>query len=406
MKKSVKDIEVTGKRVLLRVDFNVPMQDGTIGDDARIRASLPTVRYLIGQRARVIMLSHLGRPNGFVVENLRMNPVAARLADLLDMPVTKVDNCIGPGVQDAIKVLEPGQVLFLENVRFHPGEVVNDAHFAAQLAANADLMVNDAFSIAHRIQASTVGITRHLTAVAGLLMEKELKGLLNVQASIRQPVMILLGGIRLADKGHFIDDSLENKYRVLLGGVLANTFLHAKGLETGRSRVETQGLGLAREFLASSRHHVDLPVDVVIADDLSDQARRKVVAVNHVPPSAYIVEIGPATIDRYSQAFTEAGTVIWNGPTGIVGYPSFGKGTEAIARKIAGLEDTVRIAGGGDTLIAIDRLGLSGKFDYLSTGGAAFLDALGKDLLPAVKVLQNREEPAVTGSPGSNHLPA
>lgn len=405
MKKSVKDVEVNGKRVLLRVDFNVPMQDGKIMDDSRIRAGLPTTRYLIEQRARVVMLSHLDRPNGFVVESLRMNPIVARLADLLREPVMKVNNCVGPEVQSAINALEPGQVLFLENVRFHPGEIVNDAHFAAQLASNIDLMVNDAFSLAHRIQASTVGITRYLPAVAGLLMESELKGLLRIQSMIRQPVMILLGGIRLADKSHFIDDSLENGYRILLGGVLANTFLKAKGLETGQSRVETQVVGLAREFLASSRSRLDLPVDLVIADELSDHSRRRVVSANRVPASAFIADLGPATIERYSQAISSAGTIIWNGPMGIVGFSSFAKGSEALARKIAGMEDIVKIAGGGDTLITIDRLNLSGHFNYLSTGGAAFLDALGNEPLPAVKVLLNKEEQALTGSPKNKNLP-
>jgi phosphoglycerate kinase len=405
MKKSVRDVEVTGKRVLLRVDFNVPMQDDLILDDARIRAGLPTIRYLIEQRARVILISHLGRPNGFVVENLRMNPVAARLADLLRIPVMKVNNCIGPEVQDAIKAMEPGQVLFLENVRFHPGEVVNDQHFAAQLAANADVLVNDAFSLAHRIQASTVGITRYIPSVAGLLMENELKGLVNVQHSIRQPVVIVLGGVRLVDKGRFIDDSLEGMCKMLFGGVLANTFLKAKGLNTGQSRIETQALRLAREFLVSSHYHLELPIDLVVADELNEHARRRVVPTTHVPASGYIVDIGPGTIERYSQEFSGAGTVIWNGPMGVVGPPSFMKGTDAIARKIASLENAVKIAGGGDTLIAIERLGLTGQFNYLSTGGAAFLDALGKELLPAVKVLLDKEEQAVTGSPGNPNLP-
>ncbi len=405
MKKSVKDIEVSGKRVLLRVDFNVPIQDGQIIDDARIRASLPTIRYLIGQQARVIILSHLGRPNGYVVENLRMNPIAARLADLLRQPVAKVNNCIGPEVVEAVKAMQPGQVLFLENVRFHPGEVVNDTHFAAQLASFTDVVVNDAFSLAHRIQASTVGITRYRPAVAGMLMESELKELLRIRNNLRPPVVVLLGGIRLADKSHFIDDCLEQDYQVLMGGVLANTFLRAKGLETGLSRIENQVMGLARGFLVSRSSYIELPVDVVIVDALNEQARRRVVNIRHIPRTTYIVDIGPSTIDRYSQIIENAGTIIWNGPLGLVGFPSFSKGTDALARKIASLESTFKIAAGGDTKITLDRLDLAGQFDYISTGGAAFLDALGSEALPAVKVLVDEEKQVVITAANEENPP-
>lgn len=405
MKKSVKDVEVSGKRVLLRVDFNVPMQDGQIADDARIRASLPTIRYLIEQRARVIILSHLGRPNGYVVENLRMNPIAARLADLLRQPVAKVNNCIGPEVVGAVKAMQPGEVLFLENVRFHPGEVVNDTHFAAQLASYIDLMVNDAFSLAHRIQASTVAITRYRPAVAGLLMESELRGLQSIQNKLRPPVVALVGGIRLAEKSHFIDDSLEQNHTILTGGVIANTFLLAKGMEIGQSRVEKQVLGLARGFQTSDTGRIELPTDIVIVDALYEQARRRIVSARHVPQSAYIVDIGAMTIERYGQAMERAGTIIWNGPMGIVGIPAFTKGTEALARKIASLAGPLKIAAGGDTTIAIGQYGLSGNFDYLSTGGAAFLDALGSEALPAVKVLVDEEKQVVLAPTGEENPP-
>src|SRR5512133_3414813 len=275
LKKTIKDVDVSEKRVLVRVDFNVPIQDGKIIDDTRIRAALPTIQYLIQHRARVILLTHLGRPDGFVVENLRTNPLAAHLANLLGAPVAKVNNCIGPEVQDAVKAMEPGQVLLLENVRFHPGEMVNDPHFAAQLASNADLFVNDAFATIHRNHASMVAITQYLPAVAGLLVESELEGLHRIKASIHPPIMSLLGGIRMVDKARFIDDQLDRGNRILLGGVLANTFLKAKGISIGQSQIEPNLLGLTREFLAASPRQIDLPSDVIVAENLLPSAPRK-----------------------------------------------------------------------------------------------------------------------------------
>lgn len=399
MKKSVQDVDVAGKRVLVRVDFNVSYQNGQVLDDSRIRASLPTIRYLIEHHARIILLSHLAQPNGYVVESLRMDPVAARLAELLQQPVEKVNNCVGPEVQAAVQALQPGQVLMLENVRFHPGETANDNHFAAQLASIADLYVNDAFASVHRIQASTVAITHYLPAVAGLLMESELKGLLKIRSQIRHPVIILLGGSRLVDKSRFIDDSLKNHNPVLLGGVPANTFLRAKGLETGQSRVESQVIGLSREFLANAREKLQLPTDVVVADDLTEEARRKVVSSHHVPSTSYIVDVGPATVEKFSQTISEAGTVIWTGPMGIAEIPAFAKGTEALARKIASFENVLTIVAGGDTINVLNRLGLASKIDYLSTGGVALLNALEKAPLPAVKALQDADENPVEQSP-------
>jgi phosphoglycerate kinase len=401
MKKTVKDVEVNGKRVLVRVDFNVPMEDGKIVDDGRIRASLPTIRYLIEQRAKVILLSQLGRPSGFVVENLRMNPIAEHLTNLLHTQVAKVNNCVGPEVDEAIQAMEPGQVLLLENVRFHPGEMVNDPHFAARLASCADIFVNDAFASANRTHASIVGVARHLPAVAGLLMESELQGLRRVQSLIHPPVVVLLGGARLIDKAHFVDDNLEHHNLVLLGGVLANTFLHAKGLEVGQSKVEKEVLVMARNMLAGSPNLLVLPVDVVIADAFTADAHRRTVAINHMPSAGWIVDIGPRTVERYSQAFEKARTVIWNGMMGTGALPTISTATETLARKIASLKNTTKIAGGGNTMAVLDRLGLSGQMDYLSTGGAAFLEGLENDPLPGVEVLQNKEEENLVRKEGS-----
>ncbi len=398
MKATVKDLQVEHQRVLVRVDFNVPMENGLIMDDSRIRASLPTIQYLIQQKARVILLSHLDRPNGFVVEEQRMNPVADRLANLLHQPVGKVNNCIGPEVHEAVKGLEPGQVILLENVRFHPGEVVNDAHFASRLASAADVYVDDAFASAHRNHASTVGITRYLPAVAGLLMESELLNLQRVKNAIRQPFISVLGGARLVDKVHYIDDNLQLGNRILLGGILANTFLRAKELETGQSNVEGAVIGLARSILADYSNLLELPSDVVVADALSDRAKKRVVSVNRVQETDCIVDIGPATVEKYSQILNKANTIIWNGPLGAVEFLAFRKGTVAIARSIAAVEGALKVAGGGDTLAVLGQENLSEKMDAISTGGASFLDALGNKQLPGVAALLNKADVAKINS--------
>lgn len=394
MKKTLNDVDVTGKRVLVRVDFNVPMDDeiaggdGRVVDDARIRAALPTIRNLIERRAKVILLTHLGRPAGYVLEHLRTDVVAARLADLLRMPVAKVANCIGPEVAAAVRAMQPGQVLFLENVRFHPGEVVNDARFAARLAEVADIFVNDAFASAHRVQASTVGITRYLPSYPGLLMENELEGLRSIRAAIKPPIVVLLGGFRLVDKANYIGHELERDSRILLGGVLANTFLRARGFDVGQSEIEHDVLGIARSLYANNPNHIELPVDVVVTDSAAPGARPRVVPVDSIPPSTCIVDIGPETIHMYGQILEKARTVIWNGPLGAFHGPESMRGTEAIARKVARLTGTVRIVGGGETTAVLDRLGLATSVAYLSTGGAPFLTALEGHPLPAVAALE------------------
>ncbi len=392
MKKTIKDLNVIEKRVLVRVDFNVPIEDGTICDDARIRASLPTIQYLIEQRARIILISHLGRPAGFVVENLRLTPIAERLSQLLQVSVTRVNNCIGPEVQEAVRDLQPGQILLLENVRFHPGELVNDSHFAARLASTADVFVNDAFASLHRAHASTVGVTRFIPAVAGLLVESEILNLRKIQNQIRPPVVVLLGGIRLVDKAHFIGDHITHGSRILTGGVLANTFLKAQGFDVGQSRVENEVSVICKEILVDAGRHLDLPIDVVVVDELAPQAKQRVVHVNHIPSTGMIVDIGPQTVERYSAALQSASTIIWNGPAGATQFKEFSAGTYALARKIASLPNAISIAGGGDTLAVLDQAGLIEKFDYVSTGGAAFLEALENKPLPGIQALLDKDE--------------
>lgn len=400
MKKTIHDVDVTNKRVLVRVDFNVPMGDESIIDDARIQASLPTIQNLLERGAKCLILTHLGRPNGYVIESLRTDTLARRLENLLGRPVAKINNCIGPEVQEAVKELAPGEVLFLENVRFHPGELVNDLRFAERLAQNADLYVNDAFGSAHRAHASTMGITRFLPSVAGLLMEAEIQGLNSLRPRFRQPLVALLGGFHLVDKAHFIDDQLERGNHVLLGGVLANTFLRANGFETGTSDVEVEMLTLARGFSVQYLPLIHLPSDVVITDMHSPMAPARVVLANRVPPNGCIVDIGPDTVARYGQIIENAGTLVWNGPLGAVENEAFRKGTTALARKIAGLPNTLKIAGGGDTLPVIDHLELNSQFDYISTGGASFLGALERGTLPVIDALEDRQEsPQVSQNP-------
>ena len=410
MKKTVRDVNVTEKRVLVRVDFNVPMENGQIEDDPRIRASLPPLPYLIEQGARIILLSHLGRPDGFVIESLRMNPIAERLANLLRAPVAKVNNCIGPEVQEAVRNLQPGQILLLENVRFHPGEVVNDSHFAARLSSIADLYVNDAFASSHRAHASTAGVARYLPSVAGLLVDSELEGLHRIHTQIRAPVVVLLGGTQLVDKAHFIDFFIkrvqeplaDEANRLLAAGVLGNTFLHARGFEIGQSKIDRDAVALARDLLSDLGPHIMLPVDAMITRAANPQGPAKAVAIDRIPVDGCIVDIGPQTMERFIRSMQSAATVIWNGPVGQTQEPEFPEGSLTIARKIAALKNVTTIAGGGDTLAILDHAGVSGQFDYLSTGGAAFLDALRGRPMPGINALEEAPAPAAVPEQGEH----
>jgi phosphoglycerate kinase len=389
MKKTIQDVDVAGKRVLVRADFNVPLEDGKVVDDTRIRAALPTIQQLVGQKARVILCSHLGRPGGKVVEELRLDPVADALSDLLGQDIDKVDDCIGPGVKEAVHALEPGDVLLLENTRFHPGEKANDPAFAAKLASIADIYVDDAFGTAHRAHASTEGVAHHLPAVAGLLMERELEVLGRVRQNPGHPLVIILGGAKVSDKIGVVEQFLEQAETLLIGGGMANTFLKARGTEVGQSLVEEESLETARETLDRAGADLILPVDVVEADAFDADAEHWITDVDHVSSQRQILDIGPETVDLFQEALAPAKMVVWNGPLGVFEMPPFAHGTFAIARALAGL-DAQTISGGGETAAAIHQAGVTDQFTHVSTGGGAFLTFLeGKDL-PAVAALDDR----------------
>jgi phosphoglycerate kinase len=386
--KTVKEVDVADKRVLVRVDFNVPLEDGTVADDTRIRAALPTIRYLLDHDARIILCSHLGRPGGEVVEDLRLDPVAERLAELLDRDVKKVDDCVGPDVEEAVAELEPGQVLLLENTRFHSGEKDNDPEFAKKLASLADLHVNDAFAAAHRAHASTEGVAHHLPAVAGLLMADELETLQRVRENPEHPFVAILGGAKISDKIGVIEALLQQVDTLLVGGGMANTFLKAQGVKVEQSLVEEKSVDDARRILEQAGEKLVLPVDVVVAEGVVVEADRRTVAVNKVPIAWHIVDIGPKTIEQFQEKLSTACMVMWNGPLGVFEIEPFAQGTYAIARTLAGL-DAETITGGGETAAAINEIGLADKMTHVSTGGGAFLTLMEGEELPGVAVLKD-----------------
>jgi phosphoglycerate kinase len=388
-KKTIKDIDVQGKHVLVRVDFNVPLKDGAVADDTRIRAALPTLNYLLEQGAALLLCSHLGRPQGKVVPELRMDPVARRLSELLGRPVTKLDDCVGLQVEAAAQALQPGHVILLENTRFHPGEEANDPAFARQLASLAQVYVNDAFGSAHRAHASTEGVAHYLTAVAGFLMEKELEFLGRATADPEHPYVAILGGAKVSDKIDVIDNLLGQCDRLLIGGGMANTFFRAMDLETGDSLVEEEVVPIARSLMEQARSRLVLPVDVVIADAFDNSAASRVVAPNEVTAGWRILDIGPKTVATFESALGAAKTVFWNGPLGVFEMPNFAKGTFAVARLLAGM-DAVTIIGGGDSAAAVRQAGLVDQMTHVSTGGGASLEFLEGKMLPGVAVLADR----------------
>ena len=389
-KKTVRDVDVTGKRVLVRVDFNVPIQDGEVTDDTRIRAALPTIQYLIEKGAKVILMSHLGRPKPENRDQFKMDPVAKRLSELLGRPVKKVDAVVGPEVEKAVAEMQPGDVLLLENTRFEPGERKNDPDLARKLAALADIYVNDAFGSAHRAHASTAGVKQvrpDLPAVAGFLMERELQMLGKVLGTPERPFVVVLGGAKISDKIGVLERLLGLADRVLIGGGMANTFLKAKGLEVGKSLVDEEALDEARRFLEEAGDKIVLPVDVVVADRFAADAEAKVVPVDQVPPDWMILDIGPKTVELFAEILRQARTVFWNGPMGVFEFPRFAEGTFAIARVLAELEDAVTVVGGGDSAAAVQQAGLADKMTHVSTGGGAALEFLEGKELPGVAVL-------------------
>ncbi|MGB4505285.1 MAG: phosphoglycerate kinase [Syntrophaceticus sp.] len=389
--KTIKDFDVSGKKVLVRVDFNVPLDDqGKVADDTRIKATLPTIKYLVDKGAKVILMSHLGRPKGKVVEKLRLDDVARRLEELLGSEVKKVDDCIGPQVAKAVEELKQGEVLLLENLRFHPGEEKNDPDFAKSLASLADLYVNDAFGTAHRAHASTVGVAEYLPAAAGLLMEKEIKVLGSILFDPAHPFVAVLGGAKVADKIGVLQNLVNKVDAILLGGGIANTFLKAKGLELGDSLVDDEHLEFAKKFLVVAKERdvrVELPLDLVIASSEGNSVQ--VVDSGSVPANWKALDIGPRTADLYSRLIKEAKTAFWNGPMGVFEKDEFAHGSEMIAKALCepGL---ISVVGGGDSLAVLEKYGLTGQVTHASTGGGASLEFLEGRELPGVAVLMRK----------------
>ena len=388
-KKTIRDIDVQGKRVLVRVDFNVPLKEGAVADDTRIQAALPTLNYLLEHGAALILCSHLGRPKGKVVPELKMDPVAQHLSGLLGRPVTKLDDCVGPKVEAAVKKMKPGDVILLENTRFHPEEKANDAKFAQQLASLGRIYVNDAFGSAHRAHASTEGVAHRLPAVAGFLMEKELEFLGKATENPEHPYIAILGGAKISDKIGVIESLLKQCDRLLIGGGMANTFFKGMGFEVGDSLVEEGAVSTAQSILESAAGQIVLPVDVVIADRFDNAANTRVVAPNEVSAGWRILDIGPKTLPTFESALGAAKTVVWNGPLGVFEMPNFAKGTFAVAELLANL-DAVTVIGGGDSAAAVRKAGLVDKMTHVSTGGGASLEFLEGKTLPGVAVLADK----------------
>jgi len=391
-KKSVKDIEVKGKRVFVRVDFNVPLDGDVITDDTRIRKALPTIQYLMDQGARVILASHLGRPKGEVVEKYRLTPVAKRLSELLGKEVIKVNDSVGEEVKQSIAAMQNGDVLLLENVRFHAEETKNDEKYARQLAELADVFVNDAFGAAHRAHASTAGIAKYLPAVAGFLMEKELAMLGQAVTTPRRPFVAIIGGAKVSDKIGVIENLLNKVDTLIIGGGMANTFLKAQGYGTGTSLIEPEKVELAKELMrrAASRNvELLLPTDVVVARAFEPTAESRVVTVTEIPEDWMVLDIGPATAAKYAEAVQKAATVVWNGPMGVFEMDAFAKGTEAVAKALAD-SPAITIIGGGDSVAAVNKIGVADRITHISTGGGASLEFLEGKELPGVAVLQSK----------------
>jgi phosphoglycerate kinase len=391
---TIKDINVKGKRVLVRVDFNVPLNpvDNSIMDDSRIRATFPTIKYLVEHGARIIICSHLGRPKGKPVDNLKMEPIAQRLSSLIAFPVKSAPDCVGQDVNNRVKELKDGEILVLENLRFHPEEEANDPEFAMSLASLADIYVDDAFGAAHRAHASTVGITKYLPSYCGLLMQKELDSLGNLLISPEHPFAALLGGAKVSDKIGVIKNILDKVDIVLTGGSMAANFLKAKGFNVGLSRVEDEKQELVKELieLCSSNHaSLILPIDVVVSRELKQPVNLKTLKIDNVPNDVYIVDIGPETIHMFIQKITECQTVFWNGPMGIYEIPEFSNGTRKLVEAMANLNATT-IIGGGSTAEIVEEMRLTDNMTHVSTGGGASLEFLEGKTLPGVQVLMNK----------------
>ncbi|MED4071282.1 phosphoglycerate kinase [Priestia endophytica] len=392
-KKTVKDIDLKGKRVFCRVDFNVPMKDGKVTDETRIKAALPTINYLIEQGAKVILASHLGRPKGEVVEELRLTPVVERLQDLLGKPVAKADEAYGENVKQMISNMNEGEVLVLENVRFYAGEEKNDSELAKAFSELADVYVNDAFGAAHRAHASTAGIAEHIPAVAGFLMEKELEVLGKALSNPERPFTAIIGGAKVKDKIGVIDHLLDKVDNLIIGGGLSYTFIKALGHDVGKSLLEEDKIDLAKSFMDKAKEkgvNFYVPVDVIVADDFSNDANTQIVDIDSIPSDWEGLDAGPKTREIYVDVIKNSKLVIWNGPLGVFELDAFANGTKAVAEALAEATDTYSVIGGGDSAAAAEKFGLADKMSHISTGGGASLEFMEGKELPGVVALNDK----------------
>ncbi|CAM3542723.1 phosphoglycerate kinase [Brevibacillus invocatus] len=392
-KKSIRDVELAGKRVFCRVDFNVPMQDGVITDDTRIRAAVPTIRFMVDAGAKVILASHFGRPKGQVVEEMRLTPVAAHLSGLLGREVTKLDDSVGAEVKAAVERMEQGDVLLLENVRFHAGEEKNDPELAKSFAELADLFVNDAFGTAHRAHASTAGIAQYIPAVAGLLMEKEIRFMGGALSNSERPFTAIVGGAKVKDKIAVIENLLTKVDNLIIGGGMANTFLKAQGYAIGSSLCEDDKLELARTLMEQAKERgvqLLMPIDVVIADRFAADAQKQTVSIDAIPDGWMALDIGPKTVAAYHRVIVDSKTVVWNGPMGVFEMDAFAQGTIGVAVAMKECSGTT-IIGGGDSVAAVEKAGVAEQMTHISTGGGASLEFMEGKELPGVAVLTDNQ---------------
>lgn len=388
--RTLQNADLQGKRVLLRTDFNVPIQDGVVQDKTRLEESLPTLRYLLEKNCKVVIASHLGRPKGQVNPEFKLDLVAEELSKLLAKPVKKLNDCIGPEVETAVNAMQGGELVMLENLRFHPEEEANDPAFAQSLAKLADVYVSDAFGTVHRAHASTEGVAHVLPAYAGLLLEKEVTVLSRLMEAPERPVCLLVGGAKIDTKIGILEKFLDAADTFIIGGALANTFLKAQGFEVGTSLYEADKLDVAKKFLEEAKNKtVLLPVDVVVAEEISETASTQTVEVNQVGPTAKILDLGPKTVELFKAALQNSKTIIWNGPMGLYEMSPFAAGTKGIAEGVA-QSGASSVIGGGDTIDAIHHFGYNGKeFSHISTGGGAMLEFLEGKELPGVKILMS-----------------